>query len=49
MEECRYFETGTLGSDSVPGLNLNPHGPWFMDPDAGLDQQEQQDLLDAIL
>jgi replicative DNA helicase len=29
LEECRYAPYGTLGSDAVPGLRLNPLGPYY--------------------
>lgn len=29
LEECRYAPVGSLGSDLVPGLILQPNGPYF--------------------
>jgi hypothetical protein len=44
LEETRYTGYGTVGTETVPGLEMDPHGPHFREAGATETEDEQLDL-----
>lgn len=45
LDLCRYKEAGSMGTATVPGLMLDPHGPHFRDATGPAPELDQAELV----